>query len=100
MTYRPHCQALISSSLIANQKASRKEGKIMRQLTRIFIESDVAFLLNFSLGSFVGNVILKQPQSIASEHGYDFFLIKKLNNNCFVLQAFGTEATKTLSDSL
>lgn len=72
----------------------------MGQLTRIFIESDVAFLLNSSLGSFVGNVILKHSESIASEHGYDLFLIKKLNNNCFMLQAFGTEATKTLSESL
>lgn len=72
----------------------------MRQLTRIFIESDVAFLFNFSLGSFASNVKLKYPQSIASEHGYDLFLIKKLSNNCFVLQAVGTEATRMLSVSL
>lgn len=86
--------------MIANRKASGKERTIVRQLTRIFIESDVAFLFNFSLGSFVSNVKLKHPQSIASEHGYDLFLVKKLSNNCYVLQAVATEATKMLSDSL
>lgn len=71
----------------------------MRQLTRIFTEPDIAFLFNVSLGSFVSNVKLKYPHSIALEQGYDLFLIKKLSNNCFVLQAVGTEATRMLSDS-
>lgn len=71
----------------------------MKQLTRIFRECDVAFLFNFSLGGFASNVKLKYLQSIASEHSYDLFLIKKLSNICFVLQAVGTEATRMLSDS-
>jgi len=78
-------------SSTVNQKASEKEGTIGRQLTRIFTEFDVAFLLNFSLGNFAINVKFKYPQSIASEHGYNLFLVKKLSNNCFVLQAVGTE---------
>lgn len=72
----------------------------LKQLLRIFIESDAASLLNFSLGSFASNVKLKYPQHIAKEHSYDLFLIKKLSNNCFVLQAVGTEATRMHSDSL